>query len=185
MGNLVVHHEDSNSYVENWLVRGEYIWTQIFPAKAVTEVKIEYKSLTGGFYWGDFKISQTDNPITIEKEFSIDGKTLWLLPWNESYCFSQNTIDEIFQLSVNSNKKDAIVHWTRYVLVTARNWMGGSIREFNLTVDKINPKAVAAFCPLSENDNVIKISSTRYQIVLNDFIPRSNFSLLVIDLDSK
>ncbi len=179
--NLIVYHPDSNSYAENWIVRGEYIWTQVFKANAITEVNIEYKPLTGGFFWSDFKISDDNNPAYSEKELSIDGKLLWLLPWNEKYCFSNETVSKLLELSVNGSKKDVTVLWTRYILVTARNWMGGSIGEFNLTVDKINQKSIASFCSPEESSMITKIGPTQYRITIKDFIPRNNFSLIVID----
>jgi hypothetical protein len=60
-----------------------------------------------------------------------------------------------------------------YVLTTAKYWKG-PIRSFNLTVEKPEEKALAAFCPLEAK----KASPTRFEWHAKDFAPKADLSVI-------
>jgi len=60
-----------------------------------------------------------------------------------------------------------------YVLTTAKYWKG-PIRSFNLTVEKPEEKALAAFCPAEAK----KVSPTRFEWHARDFVPKADLSVI-------
>lgn len=60
-----------------------------------------------------------------------------------------------------------------YVLTTAKYWKG-PIRSFNLSVEKPDEKALAAFCPAQAK----KVSPTRFEWHTKDFVPAADLSVI-------
>lgn len=60
-----------------------------------------------------------------------------------------------------------------YVLTTAKYWKG-PIRSFNLSVEKPDEKALAAFCPTEAK----KVSPTRFEWQAKDFVPKADLSVI-------
>jgi len=60
-----------------------------------------------------------------------------------------------------------------YVLTTAKYWKG-PIRAFNLSVEKPDAKALAAFCPTEAK----KASPTRFEWQAKDFAPKADLSVV-------
>lgn len=178
---LIILDTLSSTYSPNWTVRGEYMWKQTFPANSTIEVSIEYKPLTGGIYWHNFSLSNDDIPSSVEADISFYANKWSRSPWPERYCVNAGHLDALSQLTRTTTEDSGVsVFWTRYILVSALNW-AGAIGTFHLTVDTQNSHAVAAFCAPDGKAPIRKTGPTTSEVTIEQFVPRENFSLVVID----
>ncbi|MGE5475886.1 MAG: DUF4424 family protein [Bacteroidales bacterium] len=176
-----VLEKDKWGYHANWIVRGAYRWEQSFAAEGKTVVDLEYKPLTGG-YSTSLKAHDKPTAAQVEASFSQRDSKPDYAPWPESYCLTPAQAKALRALPRHKNETDAEVRWTRYILVTARNWQG-PIGRFHLTVDKQNPKAVAAFCAPDGKAVARKTGKTTTELTIRNFTPTANFQLLTVTPD--
>lgn len=167
-----------NDYSATWIVRGAYYWRQRFPAKGPTVVELEYEPLTGG-YMTTLNMTATEKPADVEKSLGQKGVKREYVPWQEEYCVTKKHVQAMAQFPRKTDEPDASINWTRYVLVTARNWQA-PIGRFRLVVDKLQSDAVAAFCSPDRKAPIRQTSPTTYEVVIKDFYPDTNFQLLTV-----
>lgn len=168
-------------YHANWIVRGAYRWEQTFDADGKTVVDLEYTPLTGG-YLSSLEAHDKPSAAQVEASLGLRASKPDYAPWPESYCMTEAQAKALRAMPRRTNESDALVQWTRYILVTARNWQG-PIGRFHLTVDKQNPKAVAAFCAPDGKTQIRKTGETTYELTIRNFIPRSNLQVLTVTPD--
>ncbi len=169
-----------DGYIGNWIVIGEYIWTQTFPANSITEVTMDYEPLTGGDYDKGIVLDENADYLETERDYAVERERLARFPWDERYCFDKNTVKQIANLPKNNmGDRSAYISWTRYILDTAINW-SGLIEEFNLTVDKLHPQAVLAMCPPDLKTPLQQTGPTTYEFKAKKFHPAINLSILVV-----
>lgn len=178
IGEGIIEALEANTFGANWIVRGAYHWTQSFVAATQTEVTLEYEPLSGG-YLTTPTFRATDRPAAVEAELSMRSEKPEFYPWHEEYCMTPAHVKALAAMPSGHGDPSAAVAWTRYILVSARNW-SGPIRNFRLTVDKLHPGAVSAFCAPDRKSPIRKTGATTYQVEIRDFVPRTNFQMLTV-----
>ena len=71
--------------------------------------------------------------------------------------------------------KAKILNQARQLLTTGANWAGG-IEDFRIVVDKGAPDKLVSFC----GQGVKKISPTQFEIHTTNFVPKTNFDVLIL-----
>jgi hypothetical protein len=150
---LVMPFEGNHEY-PTWNVSTKYHWTQIFPANSITAIKHTYTPNT----WTDtldykyLELSCADEEIKSWLQKSNYGRTLNV----------------------------------KYILLTANNWKQ-PIKEFHMIVE-VNNRLRHAWgsdldpwrISMCSDEKLTKVNSTRYEVVINDFIPRKDIDVYFI-----
>lgn len=170
--------KEGEYFSPNWVLRGAFRWEQSFPGAAITAVEVEYQPLTGlqAFYGA---VDPKTPPARLERSLLMRDAKRELAPWHEEYCLTAQHVRELAKIAVQPDDLTVDIGWTRYILVTALNW-NGPIRRFRLTVDKIRPEAVVAFCSPVENGRIRQVSPTTYEVEAADFSPQRNFQMITL-----
>lgn len=182
---VVTRDGDSKWFTPNWIVRGEYVWSQSFMANGITEVDVSYRPLTGGGWLNlDGKVKASDPIAEIEKAFHFHGTHFDPISWPEHYCVDRKMIRALAKRYKPSNESPpAELLWTRYILLTARNWQG-TIGMFHLTVEVPDDHSLAAFCAPDAKSPIHRTGLRTWEMTAKDFRPLDNFQIAVIkDLD--
>jgi hypothetical protein len=148
-----------------WTLRTTFHWQQTFRAAAETVIDHRYKPSVGA---------------SVQTSLGAPGfiKEPWFATYQQKYC-----IDRDFLAAVERARRAARSDWGApmaeeridYVLTTGANW-AGPIRDFRLVVDKGDPASLVSFCA----DGVRKIAPTRFEVRRTDFVPRRDFSVLIL-----
>ncbi|WP_119270290.1 DUF4424 family protein [Taklimakanibacter deserti] len=92
--------------------------------------------------------------------------------WAEAAC-----VDAAVRAALAKRKAKGTAYYevatVGYVLTTAKYWKG-PIRRFNLSVEKPDAAALAAFCPPEAK----KVSPTRFEWQAKDFTPKADLSVV-------
>jgi uncharacterized protein DUF4424/YARHG domain-containing protein len=92
-------------------------------------------------------------------------------PLYSKYCVEKSFLNDL------SKKHDQFGQMRiDYILTTGANW-SGPIRKFRVVVDKGAPESLVSFC----GQNVRKVAPTQFEMQMNNFIPRSNLSVLILE----
>lgn len=148
-----------------WTVRDKYWWTQRFPAGRDLVVDHDYVPGTGG---------SVENQIAFA-QFRHDEYTRSMV---SLYCVDQVFIRAVDRLSKpqqmgGPGMPDKKVD---YILTTGGNWRS-PIGRFRLVVDKGKPGNLVSFC----ETGVKKISPTQYEVRHNNWRPRQDLHVLIIE----
>jgi hypothetical protein len=141
--------------IPNWTLKTTFYWEQRFPARRELVVEHRYKPSVG---------STVYQPTSDLAEV-LKG------PLYSKYCIEKSFLNDL------SKKHDQFGQVRiDYILTTGANW-SGPIRQFRVVVDKGAPESLVSFC----GQNVRKIAPAQFEMKLNNFIPRSNLSVLILE----
>ena len=139
------------AYWPEWEYQVVFEWRQDF-RPGETKVSISYVPLAGF-------------PSDIGDSYEVGE-------WAKAAC-----VDAAVRGAIAKRKASANVYYevatVGYVLTTAKYWKG-PIRRFNLSVEKPDEKALAAFCPSEAK----KVSPTRFEWHAKNFVPKSDLSVI-------
>ena len=148
-----------------WTLRSTYWWRTVFPAGKKVNVQHRYKPAVGG----TVAISFLENGEPKGERFE---------EYSRKYC-----LDGVFIRAAQQHAREAETgaanyteSWISYVLSTGSNW-AGSIRRFQLTIDKGKPGNLISFC----GSNVQKIGPTTFRMTAEDFDPEKDFDILILN----
>jgi Domain of unknown function (DUF4424) len=154
-------------YHANWTVQRKYYWTQTFPAKKTTHIKIAYPSMgssspvSSANGW-DKRVVQANTPIW--------GKEL------HDTCGGRD-LQRKLAAEISSPDSSIEVSWVDFILVTANYWHG-PIKDFVLTVETQDPESSVntdvSFCwdgPITRPD------STHVVATAHNFSPKRNLHI--------
>jgi len=140
--------------IPNWTLKTTFYWEQRFPSRRELVVEHRYKPSVG---------STVDLP-TSDLADVLNG------PLYSKYCIEKSFLNDL------SKEHDQFGQMRiDYILTTGANW-SGPIRQFRVLVDKGAPDSLVSFC----GQNVRKIAPTQFEMKVNNFIPRSNLSVLIL-----
>lgn len=154
---------DGENYNAAWTVRRKYYWTQTFPAKATTHIKITYPAQVGsaevymGPGWDERTIQATKAFWKTEISNTCTGPRL------------QGKLEG----EMSGPDRFLGAHWMDFILVTANYW-SGPIKDFVLTIQTQHPGARVSFCW----DGPIKqLDATRVVASAHDFSPKRDLHI--------
>jgi hypothetical protein len=153
-------------YAPAWSVATTYYWKQVFPAKSSISTKIQYTP-------NPSETNHADN----DREF-INRRKLanpYKAALSDLLCLN----DDLKKWdTARDTKLEAFI--VDYILTTANHWKR-PIKEFNLVIEsepatRLHERASTCF----ESGKLKKISETRYQITINDFVPKEELSVFFL-----
>jgi hypothetical protein len=157
-----------------WTLRTTYYWQQTFPPKQELVIEHQYKPSVGasvGTQVG-YKPVKNDPQFAAELKKQLDGYTA-------KYCMDASFVAAAAtaQQKAKQSGKDTLLGEKRidYILKTGANW-DGPIKDFTLTVDKIEPDALLSFC----GTGVKKLSPTQFQVHYTGYDPTSDLAILIL-----
>lgn len=152
-----------------WTLKSTYAWEADFPASQTVTVVHTYTPSVGGTVATTFLASPTpeqDRAAEYRKKYCTDNALLATLkkslkdpkdPYSAPYTES----------------------WLSYVWSTGANW-NGPIKDFHLTIDKGDPKALVSFC---WDGKVTKTGPTTFSMSATDFYPPQDHELDILLLN--
>ncbi len=147
-----------------WTLKSTYWWKAKFPAGKTVSVSHRYKpSLSSAVGVG----------------FFYDGKFLdGYAEDKQRYCIDANFEKAIMKAAKKGPDGSPAMgqNAIEYVLTTGGNWALGNIGEFNLTIDKGDPKNLVSFC----GEGVTKTGPTRFEVHAKDFNPEKDLEVLIL-----
>lgn len=144
-----------------WRLKTTYFWEQSFPARRDLVIEHWYKPSVG-----DSVITLVGNTNPeLENHAREERKT---------FC-----TDEDFVETVKRAPHAFTERRIQYILKTGANW-AEPIRNFTLIVDKGHPDNLISFCA----QDIKKISPTQFELHKTNYIPKSNLSILILELTS-
>lgn len=154
----------------HWTTKTTVTRAQAFPAGRAVKVSHSYKPFVGGSVGSILKPDLRNQP-DLRKEVA---------DYRAKFC-----VDDAFVKGFDAARgkmKDALQGdlWIAYVLTSGANW-SGPIRHFRLVVDKGDPKNLVSFCATG----VKKIAPTRFEVVYENFTPKQDLNVLIVQPPSK
>lgn len=149
-----------NIYYAEWENHVTYYWEQEFPPNAIVKVRHEYKPVIGFQY-----VENTDN---FEKE-------------HKDSCINAEAKKAISESLLKVKKGDFLgfqAEWVNYILTTAKNWQL-PIRDFELIIEKSNPKQIASIC---WEGKIEQLSDVRLRAHKKDFVPDKELKIYFYNL---
>lgn len=155
--------DTSHDWVGLWKVSTSVTRTQVFPAGRPVAVSHSYKPFVGGSVGGRFgKQHRRD-------DFFLEAK--------QKYCIDDDFLRAMDRRAkVELNGADYSEKWISYVLTSGANW-AGPIGRFRLVVDKGAAGNLVSFC----ETGVRKIDDRRFEVVRENFVPKRNLDVLIVD----
>jgi hypothetical protein len=141
--------------IPKWTLKTTFYWEQRFPSRRELVVEHRYKPSVG---------STVDQPTSGLADI-LNG------PLYSKYCIEKSFLNDL------SKKHDQFGQMRiDYILTTGANW-SGPIRQFRVVVDKGATESLVSFC----GQNVRKIAPTQFEMQADNFIPRTNLSVLILE----
>jgi hypothetical protein len=148
-----------------WNTEIIYHWQQQFEPGAATRISHSYSPAVGSFF--------------ISPDAKLFGPPDRMSPRDldlTRFCVDRGTWQAIRK---RAPKGDAVVGRNlEYILRTARSWKG-PIRDFTLTIDKLDPQAVVSLCA----SGIKKTGPTTFEIKKRDFRPDDDLHVLFIKVE--
>jgi hypothetical protein len=144
-----------------WTLKTTYYWEQSFPAHQ--EVYIDHRYLPSV---GEVVPMPASDLLNQPSTLGIDQSRRL-----NRFCIDQDFLNSM----VRPRNRTWEQHIIEYVLATGANW-SGPIKNFRLVVDKGSPDNLVSFC----GQGVHKISPTRFEVRISNFVPTSNLSFLIL-----
>jgi len=156
--------DDAGSFSPRWALRTSMTRQQVFAPHAPVAVTHEYRPLIGGSVAGGLDPSLRDSADFREKM--------------RRHCIEKDWLASFDRLAARRRGEVAPYSevWIGYVLKSGANWKG-PIGDFHLVVDKGRPDSLVSFCA----EGVKKISSTQFEARYENFTPREDLDILIID----
>jgi hypothetical protein len=139
----------------HWDTQITYYWFQTFPAGQSIEVTHRYKPVPGSFF---FSKEELANPETRKR-----------------YCMDQAFIDAAAKALKQSSQDILASTELKYVLTTARNWLG-LIGKFTLTLEKASPQALVSLCAAG----IKRAGPTSFALSAEDYVPERDLDILFV-----
>jgi hypothetical protein len=151
----------------NWTYRATYTWEAHFPAGERVTVEHSYKPSVGG---------------TVGVSFLAEPYEDWdpAAEYKQKYCTDDAFLNAVRNTLKNPDEPYSapfFENWISYILTTGGNWAGGGIEKFRLVIDKGEPENLVSFC----GEGVKKIGPTTFEMVKEDFWPREELNILILD----
>ncbi len=145
-----------------WTLKSAYWWEMEFPADQTVRVHHDYRPGVGGTAGLTF-IDENGKPF-----FTYDE-------YNKKYCIEDGFFPAAARLvSKKVEGRDFFTEsWISYVLTSGANW-AGSIRNFELVIDKGSHANLVSFC----GENVEKTGPTQFTMRASDFVPERDLDIL-------
>jgi hypothetical protein len=151
-----------------WTVTTSVTRRQTFPAGRTVQVEHSYKPFVGGSVGGrlDRRERRTADFRDAARKFCIEDG---FLPGLDRRLATNR------QRNRDASYGEA---WIGYRLTPGANW-AGPIRSFRLVVDKGQPQSLVSFCARG----VTKISPTQFEVRYQNYEPREDLNVLIVDFD--
>jgi Domain of unknown function (DUF4424) len=160
----LLHDEGGGAFSPRWALRVSMTRQQVFAPHAPVAVTHEYRPLIGGAVAGGLDPGLRDSADFREK--------------TRRYCIEKDWLASFDRLVARRRGEVAPYSevWIGYVLKSGANWKG-PIGDFHLVVDKGRPDSLVSFCA----EGVKKITSTRFEARYENFTPRDDLDILIVD----
>lgn len=155
-------HSDPNGYLALWKVSTAVTRRQTFPAGRPVSVSHSYKPYVGGSVGGRFDKSSR------KESYFLEAKA--------KFCMDDQFMAGFDKRAKTGEATNYGEKWISYVLVSGANW-SGPIGKFRMVVDKGAPKNMVSFC----ETGVKKISDTRFEVVHENFVPKRDVDVLIVE----
>jgi hypothetical protein len=140
----------------HWDTRIIFYWFQTFPAGRTIEVTHRYRPVPRQFFFSNNDLASAEK----QKAYCIDP------------AFARSARSRIQQ----SPQTALSGYELKYVLTTARNWMG-PIQKFRLTVEKSSPDALVSLCATG----IRRETPTSYALTLENYSPAEDMKVLFVE----
>jgi hypothetical protein len=160
-------HESGDAEHPHWLVRTKFWWRQKFPAGRTVVLEHSYQPVTGQSFFTSY-------------DLSADPKQSQY--WTANYCLDPATRSAIAsRIGGKTASQEAggmmLAFTTDYILMSGNNWKG-PIGHFHLTLDKQKPDDILSLC---WDGDLRKTGATTFEATRENFAPKSNIRLLVLE----
>lgn len=148
-----------------WSLRSVYWWKTTFPAGRDVHVHHEYTPAVGGIAGISFATDGQPNGEIYDD-------------YVKRYCIDQTFMKTATRLEQAATQQSGPYYtegWLSYILTTGANW-GGTIKKFQLTVDKGKEKNFISFC----GEGVKKTGPTTFEMTAEDFYPERDLEFLLL-----
>jgi len=152
----------------NWTYRATYTWEATFPAGETVTVEHRYKPSVGGTTGVSFLYEPFEDGYDPGAEYL------------RKYCTDESFLAAVRKTLSNPDEPWSAPFtetWISYILTTGGNWAGGGIERFRLVVDKGSTDNLVSFC----GEGVTKIGPTTFEMVKEDFWPREELNVLILE----
>jgi len=159
--------ESGDAEHPHWLVRTKFWWHQTFPAGKTVVLEHSYQPVTGQSFFTQGDLSGDPK----QSEY-----------WTANYCLDAATRATIAsRIGGKTASMEAggmmLAFTTDYILMSGNNWKG-PIGHFHLTLDKLKPDDILSLC---WDGALKKTGPTTFEAVRDNFAPKSNIRLLVLE----
>ena len=160
--------ESGESEHPHWTVSTKFYWRQHFPAGKTVILDQSYQPVTGQSFFSASELDEkSEDGRYYVKNFCIDAAARATLMKNIGASKKANP--------ANGGLLNAFT--TDYILKTGNNWKG-PIGHFHLTLDKLKPDDILSLC---WDGALKKTGPTTFEAVRDNFAPKSNIRLLVLE----
>jgi hypothetical protein len=152
----------------SWTVRRRYYWSEVFPARRSSHIKISYRALEGADYLFFGKPSDPS-----EKQMVEESAPLWPKEVQQTCADSQVQQAVASKMSGPASDGGVLVTWVDFILLTANYW-NGPIKNFALTVKVPKPGPHVDFCwdgPVTRPDAQTDV------VTVHDFSPKRDLHI--------
>ncbi|HXC56825.1 MAG TPA: DUF4424 family protein [Rhizomicrobium sp.] len=154
------------NYHALWTTTTKFWWPMHFPAGRTVSVDHSYQPVTGQTFFTTTALGDAQEAADYNKNYCIDGGTRAAIAAGFAALKKRSGSDGMFNQ-----------YTTDFVIVTANNWKG-PIGRFHLTVDKLKPDNIVSLC---WGGTLTKTGATRFESTLQNFAPRADIKLLVLE----
>ncbi|MCB2088301.1 MAG: DUF4424 family protein [Sphingomonadaceae bacterium] len=152
-----------------WQVQRHIVRTQTFPARKAVHVSHRYKPINGGSVGGMlYPGPRNDYPEGLQ-----EYRQRWCV--DDSFLAGFDRRDAEMKARAPNGEAYYGETWIGYILSTGANWRG-PIKDFRLVVDKSSPDNLVSFCM----DGVKKVSDTRFEVRKQNFEPKGDLNILLV-----
>ena len=151
-----------------WTYRATYSWEATFPAGETVTVEHRYTPSVGGTTGVSFLSEPYEDGYDPAAEY------------RRKYCTDENFVAAVLKTLPNPDEPwgaPFTESWISYILTTGGNWAGGGIEHFRLVIDKGSTDNLVSFC----GEGVTKIGPTTFEMVKQDFWPREELNILILE----
>jgi Domain of unknown function (DUF4424) len=164
-GNEIPYPPDL-SLSPQWNVRSYVARKQVFAAGKSVSVSHSYVPVAGASVGGNLSPEYRNEDFVKEKVATFCIEDSWFAAFDK----------QIKKRATAENPSPYGETWVKYILKSGSTWKG-PIKDFRLVVDKGETDSLVSFC----GDGVKKISPTQFEVRKNEFEPKDDLHVLVVD----